>query len=122
MKIVLSDGLEGLHMTSLATAADISRQLLYSYFRNREEVIDALFDRTFNEVILNAASTPARTGNFEADFATVSERLLALPSDLAEIVSSAYFGDLHPAQRQVKKKIRERLQTQWIAELGLTWD
>ncbi len=63
MQMIVSEGFDGMSMQKLAKAANVSPATIYIYYKNREELLDHLYNhvqKTFSEVALKNFSPSLR--------------------------------------------------------------
>ena len=54
--IIIRDGLDGLSIKQMAKEAEISAGSVYNYFKNKDEIVDGILRRTFENLMRNLKS------------------------------------------------------------------
>jgi AcrR family transcriptional regulator len=122
--ILIDRGVDTLSMPEIATRVGVSRQIIYLHFHGIDEVLEAVYDRTFHEYFEDLVSAGNGTDNLVHVGVARLERILELPPTIHQVVATAFFAS--PTSRQpqlmLQRRLFDMLETNWVeplAELGI---
>ena len=114
MEIVFANGLASLTLQQIADRSGISRQSLFGYFRSTGDVLNALFERTYRQIVIDPYPD-------ELDYLGILDGLrkrvsvlFTAPAPIVAVVAAAFHGGQFTEQGSIRNKLLERLELNWI--------
>lgn len=121
MRVLARDGSSGLTIASVAEEADVSRGLLHYYFRNKEDMLIQMMQRSGRHAwgIMGSIAESAASPQEFADLATKGLREFTENQTAAMIllVEVMAVSRTNPRIRQEFAAIFEKSQERWIGDL-----
>lgn len=118
--ILVDRGVDTISMPEIAARVGVSRQIIYLHFHGIDEVLEAVYDRTFHEYFEDLVSAGVGTDNLVHVGVARLERILELPATIHQVVATAFFASPTSRQPQVmlQRRLFNMLETNWIAPLA----
>ena len=119
LMLVFESGADSIKMHDVAARSSVSRQSLYQHFHSADELLDALYDRTYRDYLaVFEENAPGRLDEPDANVAPL-EGLLQLPGPIHRIVSSAFFAGPNgrSAQMKLQRRLDDLIDANWIRPL-----
>jgi len=119
MSIFCESGLEAINMSALSARTRVSRQLIYGHFGNVDEVLEALFEHTFENYF-------ERMRPYDPILELVGDQgpvrfngILDLPDPVRRLGAIAFFSGTHtrPFLRRFRNRFDGLLEHRWIMPL-----
>jgi AcrR family transcriptional regulator len=119
VEILEESGVENITMSALSARTGVSRQIVYQHFHNVDEVLEALFDRTYH-TYFDHLDLGTNTYEFEEQRGLLRlEGIFELPLPMQRLVASAFFAGPHgrPFLMVIQRRLDELIDRNWVRPL-----
>lgn len=114
MRVIGRKGLSGANMQEIADEAGISKGTIYLYFKNQQELMDAVVDHASGQLLVQLQNALGASGSFRHRFETVLAHHLEFfdtHRDLFQVHIAVKFPDSDPRSARCDRESRAQYQT-----------